>query len=329
MQAKDATGAGSQFIDMSKVPAGRKVFVRECAACHSTKVAPENLRADKSALERFYAGHVFGKEDYWPSEFTEAERSSPEFIAQHLVKDEKTGALRPKQFSAVGVNGGEVFGQDWLGNDELTPFNIIGTNNCRARHDNHNVGHIFEEFASLDFHERKSPGSVPRVINRMIPLIGGMKMGETKIDGGSGYLRNISLLSVWATAPFLHNNAIGEMTYAADGKTIDTTVAGRIKQFEMAYDELMRSDNPAEAGARPQKTTTLSVDFKLPLREDGQGFIKLPVSKGKPLGYFTSLNPHAPFFAKCDDLVENKGHQFGVSLGADEKLALREFLKLM
>jgi len=329
MQAQDVDGTpGSKFIDLAKVPAGRKVFARECAACHSTKVAPENVRNDRAALERFYEGHVFGKEDYWQYEFTEAERADPAFAAQHLVAD-ASGKLRPKQFTAQGVNGGEVFGQDWLGNDEPTPFNIIGTNNCRARHDNHNEGHIWEEFSSLDYKERPSPGSVPRIIGRMIPLLGGLKWGEQKIEGGPGYLRNISLLSVWATAPFLHNNAIGELTKTPDGKTLDTTVAGRIKQFEMAYDELMRSDNPNDPNARPQKTTVTSIDFKLAPREDGQGFIKLPVSQGTPIANFASSNPHSPLFMKCDDLVENKGHQFGVSLSADDKLALREFLKLM
>jgi hypothetical protein len=28
------------------------------------------------------------------------------------------------------------------------PFGIIGTNMCRALHDNHNQGHIWEEFSS-------------------------------------------------------------------------------------------------------------------------------------------------------------------------------------
>jgi hypothetical protein len=32
---------------------------------------------------------------------------------------------------------------------------------------------------------------------------------------------------------------------------------------------------------------------------------------------------------KCDDPVENKGHQFGVDLSKEEKRALREFLKMM
>jgi hypothetical protein len=32
---------------------------------------------------------------------------------------------------------------------------------------------------------------------------------------------------------------------------------------------------------------------------------------------------------KCDDLIENKGHQFGVNLTKEEKYALREFLKIL
>lgn len=324
MKAVDVDGTpGSSFIDLARVPQGRKVFARECAGCHSSRLAPENVRADREALARFYEGHVFGSEEYWQYEFTEAERNSAEFKAKHLVKD-ASGRLRPRQFAEK-----EVFGQDWLGNDELTPFNIIGTNMCRALHDNHNEGHIWEEFSSEDYKNRPSPGSVPNVLNRMVPVLGGMKLGEKKIEGGPGYLRNISLLSVWAISPFLHNNAIGELSYLPDGKTLDYTVRGRVKQFEAAYEELMMSDNPNVNPHRAPKITKVDRDFKLAPREDGQGPIKLPVHKDTPMGYFTSADPHRPLFMKCDDLVENKGHQFGISLSKDDKLALREFLKLM
>ena len=324
MKAKDVDGTpGAGLINTALVPKGRKIFARECAGCHSSLVAPENIRADKAALDRFYEGHVFGNEDFWPLEFTDAERNTPEFQAKYLAKD-KSGKLRPKQFAEK-----EVFGQDWLGSDEPTAFNIIGTNSCRALHDNHSTGHIFEEFSSEDYKQRPSPGSVPVTINRMVPGLGGVKVSERKIEGGPGYLRNISLLSVWATAPFLHNNAIGEQTMLKDGKTLDTSVHGRIKQFEMAYDELMMSDNPNDNPHRPQKITVTDRDFSLAPREDGQGPIKLPVAKGTPVANFTSSNPHSPLFMKCDDPVENKGHQFGISLSKDDKLALREFLKMM
>jgi len=191
---------------------------------------------------------------------------------------------------------------------------------CRALHNNHNQGHIWEEFSSETYKKTSSPGSIPNVLNRMIPFIGGTKLGERKVEGGPGYLRNISLLSVWATAPFLHNNAVGEVTYLPDGSP-DYTVAGRIKQFEMAYDELMMSDNPKDAVHRPQKT--------LKTTEDMQGYPKIPVKKGTPVANFASQNPHNPLFMGCDDPVENKGHQFGVSLSKEDKYALREFLKMM
>ncbi len=325
LKAKDVDGTpGSAFIDLAKVPAGRKVFARECAGCHSSKFAPDNVRADKAALARYYEGHVFGSEDYWQYEFTEAERNSEAFKAKYLAKDSRTGQLRPRQFVEKGM-----FGQDWLSNDEPVPFTLIGTNKCRALHDNHSQGHIWEEFSSETYKQRPAAGKVQNVVNRMLPVVGGKEWGgEREISGGSGYLRNFSLLSAWATAPFLHNTAIGELTYLKDG-TIDYTVRGRIKQFEAAFDELMMSDNPKDTPHRPQKISTTDRDISIAPREDGQGLIKLPVAKGTPIAYFASSDPHDPLFMKCDDLVENKGHQFGVSLSADEKLALREFLKLM
>jgi hypothetical protein len=141
-------------------------------------------------------------------------------------------------------------------------------------------------------------------------------------------MRNISLLSVWATAPFLHNNAIGEVTFLPDGSP-DYTLSGRIKQFEMAFDELMMSDNPKVSPSRPQKITGFTEDFKSSGREDAQGPALIPFKKGEPVAHALSSNPHSPLFMKCDDLVENKGHQFGIDLTPQDKFALREFLKLM
>ncbi|MFA5938325.1 MAG: hypothetical protein WC809_03125 [Sinimarinibacterium sp.] len=325
LKAVDVDGTpGAKHVDLAKVPQGRKVFARECAGCHSSKFAPENIRADKEALTRYYEGHVFGSEQFWQYEFTEAERNSEAFRAKYLAKDAR-GQLRPRQFA-----DSDVYAQDWLSNDEPVPFNIVGTNMCRALHDNHGEGHVWEEFSSETYKQRPSPGSVPDVVNRMVPGLGGMQApGERKIEGGSGYLRNFSLLSAWATAPFLHNNAIGELSFLKDGETVDYTVAGRVKQFEMAFAELMMSDNPNDTPHRPQKISVTDRDIKIAPREDQQGFIKLPVAKGTPVANFASSNPHDPLFMKCDDPVENKGHQFGVSLSADDKLALREFLKIL
>ncbi len=324
MQATDVDGTkGESLIDLSQVPRGHKVFARECASCHSTKVPPDSIAGDKDALESFYSTHAFGSEDYWQYEFAEADRNSPKFQNTALTTD-ANGNKRLKQFADKGE-----FGQDWLGNDELTPYGVVGTNRCRAMHTNHNEGHIWDQFASETFKNRPAAGSEERVLNPIFPGIGGLEVGTKEIGpGGPGYYRNISLLSVWAHAPFLHNNAVGELTYLDDG-TIDYTVKGRVEQFEMAMKQLLMSDDENVTPHRTPKITKTDRDIRLAIREDGQGLPKLKVPAGTPVANIASQNPHNALFMTCSDLVENKGHQFGVDLSADDKSALTEFLKLM
>ena len=81
---------------------------------------------------------------------------------------------------------------DWLGNDKPTPVSEVGTNRARALHSNHMMGHIWAEYGSENLRARASDPTI-----------------KEPADGGRGYYRNISLLSVWAHAPFMHNNAIG------------------------------------------------------------------------------------------------------------------------
>jgi hypothetical protein len=54
------------------------------------------------------------------------------------------------------------------------------------------VGHVWQEFANEDYHAR--------------PTVSGMLEPH---DGGRGYYRNVSLVNLWAHAPFLHNNSVG------------------------------------------------------------------------------------------------------------------------
>lgn len=84
---------------------------------------------------------------------------------------------------------------DWLGNDELTPASEVGTYRARSLHSNHMAGHIWQEYGSETLRAKAPDDGIP-------------EPGVRK-DGGRGYYRNLSLLSVWAHAPFMHNNAIG------------------------------------------------------------------------------------------------------------------------
>ncbi len=81
---------------------------------------------------------------------------------------------------------------DWLGNDKPTPVSEVGTFRCRALHANHMAGHIWQEYGSETLRAQPPDPNIAEAA-----------------DGGRGYYRNISLLNLWAHAPFMHNNAIG------------------------------------------------------------------------------------------------------------------------
>lgn len=318
-KAVDVDGTpGPAYIDDSLVPEGRKVFIDNCARCHSSRTVPEFAgAADVRTLREFHKGHIFGGFHNWRREFTEAALRSLEF-AEFL--NPASGV--PRQI-AEGA-------QDWLGNDRRIPFTEIGVNRCRSMHSNHMPGHIFDEFASLTYQESPPHGAMPRSVNPLLPLVGGTNPfgAELIVQGGPGYMRNISLLGVWSSAPLLHNNALGPFPTQPDG-TPDYTVKGRVRAFEAAMRELLMSDDPSRKTHRRPVVWRVPTEVEVPAREDGKGPISLTMPKGSPIGYMTSVNPHRPIYSACDDYVENKGHQFGIGLSEDEKAVLIEFLKTL
>ncbi|HEU4890131.1 MAG TPA: hypothetical protein VFT47_01190 [Vicinamibacterales bacterium] len=81
---------------------------------------------------------------------------------------------------------------DFLSNEQAIPVTEVETYRSRALHSNHMKGHVWEEYGSDTLRARK--------------VVDGI---DEPHDGGRGYYRPISLISVWAFAPFMHNNAIG------------------------------------------------------------------------------------------------------------------------
>lgn len=102
---------------------------------------------------------------------------------------------KPENFSAIDfrtVSPETGLRVDFLSNDQPAPVSEIGTFRCRSLHSNHLMGHVWEQFASATYFGRPSDPNI-----------------KEHTGGGRGYYRNISLLSLWAHAPFMHNNAIG------------------------------------------------------------------------------------------------------------------------
>ncbi|MCC2659094.1 MAG: hypothetical protein K0Q76_4202 [Panacagrimonas sp.] len=231
--AVDVDGTpGRSYIDDALVPRGRQVYARECALCHSSQLAPESVRSDREALSRFYEGHIFGREADWKAEVGAAQSADPAFSQKYLQNG------RPRQFAADGD-----FGQDWLGNDQITPHDIVGTNRCRSIHGNQVPDAVWSEFSSETYKERPAPsGSYPKKFNPMTPLIGGKENPfgvNEEIDQGRGYYRNVSLLSIWAHAPFLHNNTLGPLIRRPDD-SIGYTVKEHVAIYSGGVASLLR-----------------------------------------------------------------------------------------
>ena len=188
---------------------------------------------------------------------------------------------------------------DWLGNDKPELASAIGTHHSRSLHSNHMASRVWAEYASDTLRARAVD------TNRQ----------ELKRGGGRGYYRNISLLSVWAHAPFMQNNAIGpelcgKTTDPADqyyrspyvdkqGKPLsdaeappcwpyDPSVEGRFALYKASMDALL---NPNK---RIDKVLTLSTDIvfdiapKLQLGDIETG-LSLKVPKGVPAALLNNL----------------------------------------
>lgn len=173
--------------------------------------------------------------------------------------------------------------------DRIHPVSDIGTNSCRSLTTNWTADHIWATFSSDQYKARPT--------------------------GGPGFYRDVPLLGIWATAPFLHNNRLGKYNG-------DPSVAGRVAAFEDAYDQLM---NPAKRDLLGSiQRTTDSIQITLP-----PPFGQITLPKGTPVASFSNLDPQNPTHNLCPDLIENEGHTFGSDLSDHEKYALREFLKTL
>lgn len=225
--------------------------------------------------------------------------------------------------------------KDFLSNDQIFPVTQIGTNRSRALHGNHKIGRVWQQFASDDVHNRPQVQGIPE-----------------QISGGPGYFRPPSLLGMWATAPYLHNNAIGpEVCGKIDGKPtlyvspyvdaagnwlqgapacrdLDPGVDGRFRLFQ---DSMMEMLTPSDQ--RLRKITLLGgpirIETGVPLWDgDTRSFrpLTIEIPKGTPQAVVSNLQ----YKSLLDDLVlaavNPRLFEQRVS-SAEDRTELREMLR--
>jgi hypothetical protein len=253
---------------------------------------------------------------------------------------------------------------NFLSNDKRYPLTKIKTNSARAFATNAKAGHIWDNFSSLTYKEL-SPVDELEFFNpfdETHPI----KFEPKQKNVAPGYYRTPSLVSVWSSAPLLHNNMLGKFTG-------DPSVAGRMDAFNDAIEKLLwpeKRKGPDSIWRTSQRCylhiRKEYIPWALRFRCDKDGYLNVgPIPAGTPINLIANLEPSfcdmltlvprikadlnkirdqqlddetaKKVFAnlvpdlikanKCPDLIEDKGHYFGTDLPDTDKRALIEFLK--
>jgi len=208
---------------------GRRVFLENCAICHSSKQP---------------AGFALEFSDDWEKKGESAAARGPRFVLPQAFADwerfTKSAAYAEYVRQIVSVAGTPDGGRDlflehnYLSTDIRVPVTLVGTNSARAVGTNAMRGQVWDNFSSEDYKNLPAVGAV----HFYNPYSGAPldEWGNNDIyyppPGGPGYYRPPSLIGLWATAPYLHTNALGLYTG-------DPTVEGRLKAFDDGIDKLL------------------------------------------------------------------------------------------
>ena len=295
---------------------GKTAFAENCARCHSSKLPAE---VTQTAFDK----HSEAAKSAWVKLV-----KSDGFLDKNFLSDDE-------RYPLVSTD----------------PRFAIGTNADRALGTNPTEGHIWQNFSSLTFKQLPSPGKLllENPFDQTQPI-------SFAIPQGGGYYRTPSLINVWATAPFFHNNMLGTFNG-------DPSVKGRLAAFEDAAEKLLWPEK--RNGKATMKVT--GTDSVLKIRD-----IEIRVPAGTPVDLLANINvynavqipqvlrqinellrnpqrlqqvidilnnrgqydeearkfiPVLLSMNQSPDFIQDHGHTFGAGLPDDQKRALIEYMK--
>jgi hypothetical protein len=180
---------------------------------------------------------------------------------------------------------------NFFADERRYPVSKIKTNAARAFGTNATKGHIWDNFSSDSY--KQLPASDP--IEVYNPYTDATQSFQGP-SGGPGYYRTPSLIALWTSAPFLHNNALGKYTG-------DPSVAGRMEAFNDAVEKLLWPDRRLGQGSiwRTSRECSLQIQASamptalrvlLKPHLDPDGYFRLgPIPEGTPVNLLANLNP--------------------------------------
>ena len=228
---------------------------------------------------------------------------------------------------------------NFLGSEVRYPVTVIQTNAARSVARNALRDHIWDNFSSETYKTLPSVGT----IQVWDPFTGQEKPWKVPA-GGRGYYRPPSLISIWATAPFLHHNALGRHVH---GVSVDE----RMQAFDDAVTRLLWPEK--RDGIKSIRRTTVESSIQVPeaylegplagkLREDmrvdpktGARYFELgPIPAGTPVNLLANTDLEIDGLRKAGELAELLVHTVEVlktvkSKGLTGDAATRELMRLV
>lgn len=259
---------------------------------------------------------------------------------------------------------------NYLSDDERHSVLEIGTNAQRAEGTNAQAGWSWGEMSSLTYKNERE-GTITLVDHdasgKETPLYNPLSGKYDLVwKGKPAFYRTPPLVSVWASAPFFHNNALGKYTG-------DPSVKGRMEAFNDAIEKMLWPER--RLGIKSIKVTSAATnlpDIFAGLKEHLKSFDDMDLKilefpAGTPVNLVMSVNPknfpsllgayisgvlqgrprkEFPSWINrrreagiesvkrkmlslntCPDFIEDRGHTFGSKLSDQQKQALIEYIK--
>ncbi len=256
IEGKPAGKPGKEYFEGTAdvLRQGKIAFADKCARCHSSK-QPKTLPTDEKELQKAW---------------------------RDLVLDDK------------------FLDDNYLSDDQRHPITELGTNAARGIGANPRAGNIWDNFSSQTFKDQKDPNGAVlkdfddkgKAIDLYNPINGKYEIKFTVPDKFAPSYRTPTLVSVWATAPYLHNNSVGIFTG-------DPSIAGRMAAFNDGMHKLLWPETRLKEASikRTTQDSHLPDLFDLIRREDPELAVlnldmkQLIVPQGTPINLLMNVHP--------------------------------------
>ena len=181
---------------------------------------------------------------------------------------------------------------NYLSDDQRHPLSKLGTNAQRTMGTNAMGGHTWGQMSSQTYKDERVPTEPLQdqdANGKPIPLYDPLTgKNDIKFEAPASFYRTPTLVSVWATAPYLHNNALGIYTG-------DPSVAGRMAAYEDGMTKLLWPEK--RLGIKSIKVTTEDSALPPMVTQQLQEFVPgldvslLRVPKGTPINLLMNVHP--------------------------------------